>query len=447
VALNVRGFLACLLVIGGVVCGGPVSAGSGDGDWRRFREVHVPENIQDGPVGIALESSVIENCRPDLADIRIGSSDGSPVPFFVTSATVGQDPEPFPANVFKVIRKPGKWTDIWVDKTGKVLTRGVRIQTSSKNFVKNVELRGSDSIRESYVIRMDGLIADIGSPVPLRSLDIFHPLNSFQYIHVRILDQEDLPLNVEGVLCHPPESETGTSRPMPVIILENRTVNREAATSMLVDFGEKRFPLTRLCVTTPAPEFRKRATLFGASSPNPPSWSKFFETTFFRLRREEAAKEHLCARMQPQPYRYVRIELSGGKDSAVALDGVKAQGEFRMAVFRYGRDATYRLYYDNPKAESAGGEPFSSSIDVRQLAQLSQSVSLGPEQKIVGPARSLKAKQPKQQVVSSLWKIGGVLVLLVGLVLLFSLMLRERSLRRMERRNRVRLLDERWHRD
>ena len=294
---------------------------------------------------------------------------------------------------------------------------------------------------------MDGLIADIASPVPLRTLDIFHPLNSFQYVHIRILDQEDLPLNVEGVLCHPPVSEAGLSRPLTIRVLENRPLNREAATSMLVDLGEKRYPLTEVTVTTAVPEFTKKVNLFGASSPNPQSWNKFYQGTFFRLRREEVTKEQLSASVPPQPFRYVMIELSGRGGPAVTLDEVKARGSFRMAVFDYRREATYRLYYDNPKAKPADSPPFSSSIDVKHLADVSKGVGLAPEQKNVTAAQSPKRKQPEQEVGQGIWRIAGVLVLLVGLVLLFSIMLKARSLRRMERRGTVGFWHERRHRD
>ena len=150
--------------------------------WKHFREIHIPTEVKEGLVGVALESELLEKCRPDLADIRVVSSAGMSVPVLVTEAPDGEDPPPFPVQVFRVTKRPGKFTEIWIDKNAKVLTRSVIIQTSSKDFVRKVELRGSHNARETYVIRVDGLIADLVKPAPFRSLDIEHPLNNFQYI-------------------------------------------------------------------------------------------------------------------------------------------------------------------------------------------------------------------------------------------------------------------------
>ena len=70
--------------------------------------------------------------------------------------------------------------------------------------MRKVELRGSDNACEQYVIRMDGLIADLVGPAPLRSLDIMHPLNNFQYVCLRILDEGQTPLKIESCTLSPP---------------------------------------------------------------------------------------------------------------------------------------------------------------------------------------------------------------------------------------------------
>ncbi len=128
------------------------------------------------------------------------------MPILLTEEPDGEDGPPFPAQVFRVTKRPGKFTEIWIDKKAKVLTRSVIIQTSSKDFARKVELRGSDNARDTYVIRVDGLIADLGKPEPFQTLDIEHPLNNFQYLQLRILDDDQPPLKIDNVLCCPANS-------------------------------------------------------------------------------------------------------------------------------------------------------------------------------------------------------------------------------------------------
>jgi len=402
--------------------------------WTRFRDISIPDHVPDGLVGIALESNVVENCRPDLADVRIVASKGNVVPAIMTGTVDDSDSEAFLIPTFRTSRRAGKWTDIWIDKTAKVLSRGVMIKTSSQDFVRRVEVRGSDNNRESYVIRMDGLIADIASPVPLRTLDISFPNNNFQYILLRILDQEKPPLKMDGVLCYPPSASDALYRDLSARVIENRAIPSAGSTLLVADLGEKRFPLTRLAITTPVPEFVKKATVLAAASLNSESWIPISEGVVFRLRREDAVKEKLTAQVKPLPFRYIKVELSGGNGGPIPVESLQAWGTFRMAVFDHRRGESYRLYYDNPRAAAPVTDATRSSINVNQLAAASSEMTLGPEQKtVVTPSHAEGPEKPEKKGTPGVWTAVGLAMVLLGLLLLFLIMLRIRSSRRAYR--------------
>jgi hypothetical protein len=197
---------------------GPVFAEFKTSDWKRVRSIQVPADLPDGPAGIVLESGVTDKCRPDVGDIRILASNGMPAPVTITDPAVDDEVRPIPAQIFRVAKTAGKWTDIAIDKTGKILTSGIIIGTRSKDFIRRVEIRGSDNVRDAYVIRMDGLIADVGGATPLSSLKLTHPLNNFQYIYLRILDGDQAPLKIDSVQCCPPDPEPLLERPLDRIL-------------------------------------------------------------------------------------------------------------------------------------------------------------------------------------------------------------------------------------
>jgi Protein of unknown function (DUF3999) len=401
--------------------------------WNRFRDVTIPDQVPDGLVGIALESNVVEQCRSDLEDVRVVSSRGNVVPAMVTGIVGDSDSQTFPVRTFKVSTRAGQWTDIWIDKTSKTLARGVSIKTSSQGFVRKVEVRGSDNNRESYVIRMDGLIADIASPVPLRTLNIFFPNNNFQYIFLRILDQGKPPLKVEGVLCYAPSASNSVCRELTPRVVENRANPSAGSTLLVADLGENRFPLTRLSISTPAREFIQKATVLAAPSLNSESWKPVSEGVLFRLRREDAVKEKLTVRVKPLPFRYIRLQLSGGTGGPISVDSLQAWGGFRMAVFEHHRGETYRLYYGNPGAR-APGTATRFSMNVNRLAAASSEVTLGAERKIVvGPSAAGKPDKREKKGTLGIWSAVGLGLVLAGLLFLFLIMLRIRSSRRAYR--------------
>jgi len=398
--------------------------------WRCFRDVSIGSEVPDGPVGIALESGLLEKCRPDLADLRLVDTDGQIIPYMVTDGRAGEEPEPVPARIFRMARKPGAWTDLWLDMSAKVLTRGVLIQTPARDFVRRIEVRGSDSANESYVIRLDGLIADLREPLPLRSLAVMYPVHNFQYLHVRILDQDQPPLNIEGVFCYPPAPENKLARPVDARIMENHGDPGSGTTTIVVDLGEHRFPVTELRISSPTKAFAKKVALFAAPSASEKSWNKIHEGAFMRLVREGASEENLKARFNPCTFRYLNLVLSGPGSPPVVVDRVYATGTIRLLAFNHRQGRGYRLFYDNPQ----GAPPIlDTGMSSSVAAEASANVQMGPEQKNTVPPKPAQSASRAASQTSRAGIMAAVLMVLVGLLLLFSLMLKARSGRKAGR--------------
>ncbi|MGO9123173.1 MAG: DUF3999 family protein [Desulfomonilaceae bacterium] len=421
-------FIFCLILLFTSTTLALSSAEFNSNGWKRFREIHIPAEVKEGPVGIALESELLEKCRPDLADIRVVSSGSTAVPILITEASDGEDAAPFPAQVFRVTKRPGKFTEIWIDKKAKVLTRAVIVQTSSKDFARKVELRGSRNARDSYVIRVDGLIADLVKPVPLQSLDIEHPVNSFQYLQLRILDEDQPSLKIDNVLCCPANVGVNLTKNLELQITEKGVTG---SNSVEFDLGQKRFPLTSVRISSKTKEFIKTIRIAGRSSANGDPWKDFYDGTLFRIHKEDTLKEKLQAEFKPQLYRYVKLELLGSRPT-VSVDEIQAIGAVRMAVFEHRKDLTYRIYYDNGQAKPQFGKA-PSVTNLGHIAALSSEIKLSGELKVpeapvvIEPVRSEEASTQ-----SILRKFVGMALLLLGLLILFIVMLRTRGLRRRE---------------
>ncbi len=398
--------------------------------WLRSKDIQIPPHIQEGLVGVALESSVLARCKQDLSDVRIVGSDGKPVPTWITPLVETEEPSPFQARVFRVSKKPGKWTEIWVDKGTKVLTREVILETSSKDFIRKVELRGSDNAKDAYVILMDGIVMDLEKPLPIRSLEIPHHLNNFQYLQIRILDDEQAPLKIENVSCRPPGSGSGLKWQLDVRVMENRVLPSTNTAVTVADLGERRFPVTSVKISTGSKTFAKTARIFGGNSESPDSWTKLYEGPFFRMQKEEASKERLSAAFQLQLFRYIKVELDG-PGAPVAVNDLEAHAAVRIAVFDYRKGPSYRLYYENPQAKADETATLDRNLNVETIASIAQEIRLGPEEK-GHPAISPKTSAPVEEHQSfSLRQMAGIALLLVGLLVLFGMMLKARSVRRM----------------
>ncbi len=437
---NIR--LAMLLTFAALLCFFAAQSIAAELDfsaWKSYRNLRIPSEFPSGIAAVALESNVLEKCRPDLADVRIMASDRSEVQFTIMESPGEEDLNPFPVRVFRTSRNAGKWTDIWIDKSAKTLTKGVLLQTSSRDFLRKVEIRGSDNGKEEYVVSMDGLVMDVSKPLPIHNLRLVHTVNNFQYVHLRIIDDDMPPLKIEGVLCYPPSPTNYMSRPLDFRIIEKKTDIATNTTTLVLDLGEKRFPLERLAITTPARDFSAKLILSGASSSTPDIWKKFHEGTVFRVQKEDAVKDDLTAMVKPQNFRYLKLELIGSK--AVPVEKIDLTASMRAVVFNYTKGFNYRLLYDNPSAVAVHHDDKLLSVNMTRIASASLETSLDEEQKNLPAPPAPQRLTEVEPVQSSNWtKAFGIAMLLIGLLFLFGLMLRARSLKRAERRRNSRIV-------
>lgn len=405
--------------------------------WKRYRDIIIPAHVTEGPVGIVLESDVLEHCRPDLGDVRVVSGAGAVMSGTPAVSSPQSETETFPVRTFRVVEKPGKYTDIVVDKTAKVVSRGILIKTSSKDFVRTVEVRGAHVTGESYVVKMDGLIADMSSPLPVRQLNVFYPLNNFRYLFVRILSENKPLLKIEGIECFPPQLGNPLSKPLSSRLVENRTDPSSGVTITVVDLGRHRLPPTSVSIGTQTPEFVKKAVLYGAASESPEAWEKTREEVLFRIRRNEAVSERLTIAMDPKPFRFIKLELSEGSRGTVTVDEIRTVGARRLVVFDRRPEEAYRLYYDNPEATAAGPSAAVVGEKLQSAAQAASEIQLGPERKNIAANKPQPPAKPVPETTSSSFgKWLGIAMLLMGLILLFSLMLKALSARRISRRRK-----------
>jgi hypothetical protein len=413
----------------------PAAAEFDASGWKYYRNIRIPLERPSGIAAVALESNVLEKCRADLADIRILASDGSLPRFAIFEAPADEELNPFPVRVFRTARMTGKWTDIWIDKSAKSLTKGILLETSSKDFIRKVEIRGSDNGKEEYVISMNGMIMDVSSPLPIHSLKLLHPVNNFQYLHLRIIDDDMPPLKIESVSCYPPSPANYLSRLLDYRVLQKRTDPSANAITMILDLGDKRFPLGSLTVSSTAKDFSGKVVLSGGSSASPESWKRFHEGIIFRARKEEAIKEELSLGIKPLLSRYLKLEFVGA-NKAVPIEKVYLSANMRVAVFDYTKGLTYKLYYDNPSAAAGPHDDKLLTANMARIADAYVDTSTEEEYRSTKAAPRPEVVHAEQPVQSHNWTKGvGIAMLLIGLLLLFSLMLRARSLRKAEKRN------------
>lgn len=422
------GFAVIILLGLSVLPATGIAAAFDDRAWRFSRAIRPSQGAGEGYVALSLDSNIIDKCRADLADLRVVSSTGLEVPCLVVEAGDTDAPGPFPVKVFRISRGE-QCTDIWIDKTAKTITRGIMLETSSRDFMRKVELRGSDNAREEYVIRMNGLILNSKGPPPISSLSVMHPLNGHQYIHIKVLDQEEPPLKITGVQCYPPLPAKTQAPAINMTISENRVDRVRHSTELVAEMTDTTFPVHGIAIATSAKEFRKKVVISASNVLSPNEWEKVHEDVLFKVQKELAVAEKLETTFPARALRSLKVELSGGTPEPVPVDGIVAKLTIKALVFRQGLGETYRLYYGNSDALPSPGLPEAKATDLTGLLVGSASVTVGEETKVVRPVeREPRQPPPPEKQRTSYRSLAGAALLIGGVLLLLLIgAMRKRS--------------------
>jgi hypothetical protein len=376
-------------------------------------------------VAVPVESEILNRCRPDLRDLRVVDSSGEQKPSQILPSAAVHRTAPYPVRVFRVLREHDQWTDIWIDKTTKSLAECLIIKTPSNGFLRNVEIRGSDNARDAYVIRQDGLIAAFGAPVKLRSLDIRHPVNNFQYLHVRVHDDGDSPIKIAGAECCPP-GDVRKPIEQPLRIVDIDAGEDDRTISIMADLGETRHPIRSVEVESRSGEYLAKAEVSLSDSISDGSWKTVHSGVVFRLRKKSATKARNRLMFKPDPSRYLKLDLSG---KIPDVEGLRAESIMMVLVFKRTSGESYRMIYGNPAAKDKGPILKTGQWRLKDLLDDSKDIQVSGPQRV--PIKKVEKKEPKKKktnitdyAVSLTLKICGAIALLVGLLLIFRAMLK-----------------------
>jgi hypothetical protein len=127
----------------------------------------------------------------------------------------------------------------------------------------------------------------------------------------------------------------------------------------------------------------------------------------------------------------------------VAVEKIQATGTMRLAIFEYRRGLNYKLFYDNPSAEAVKTSPAAVLSNLGRIVSASTSIKLGEEHPNVPIPAPKMEPQVETKAAPTFWRFVGVVLLAVSLLLMFSLMLKARSLRKSMRGRNSRVISTR----
>ena len=334
----------------------PLFAAVNETDWRYYKQATLAEDFgATGLVALELDPEVYAHASPTLGDLRVANQqDGQEQPYklLVESGDLRR------ASVSANMRDLGhteQSTSFVLDLLSDgVLHNELEIQTSSRNFQRQVAIEGSDDGESWRILRNDGIIFDLTIEergFTTRDTRVTYPDSTARFLRVQITDEDLEPLSIGGgvvFFARQLEPRRGT---LPLTIVGREDDAEQKETVLLLDGGRAGFPANRIELDIPQRNFYRQVSVEGSNDLE--IWRDVQSNeTLYDFDTSKFVGNDLLIGFGESRVRYYRVTIANEDNPPLSVDGARAGGFVRKLVFSADPGQSYRLYYGNPEASA-----------------------------------------------------------------------------------------------
>ena len=324
--------------------------------WQFFQPVVLPADLAETSlVEVVPGREVFPHSARGLADLRILEVDSQrEVPYVLLVERGEQRRSSVAVRMRDLGHVPGQQTTFILDLEREgILHNELEIITTSNNFQRDIVVEGSEDAENWRVLDDSGQIFDFTIAergFTTRDTRVKYPSSTARYLRVRIVDEDQPPLEVGGAVVFfaqqlpPRETEISANITSRVEDVQGRE------TLLFLDLGISGFPANRITVTTSQENFYRQARLEGGEDNQ--TWTLLQDTeALYVFNTPKFQGRKLSLRYPESRFRYYRLTILNEDDHPLPVTGAQASGFLRKLIFFADPRVSYRLYYGSPNAE------------------------------------------------------------------------------------------------
>lgn len=349
-------FLALALISVGLLAT-VVHADFTSSQWQyRAPIVVTTQSGKAASVELVLNDVVYQHANNTLSDLRI-MRDVTEVPYVMTKSAPRRQQEVYRARIFNKGSVPGESTTFMVDVgSNGIFHNQLHIDTTSHNFTRQVEVRGStdatnwvvlERAARVYDFTIDNTSASRGSSV--QETTVYYPETTYRYLQINIIDRGEAPLVIGGAQIRREVSVPAKRVPYATTIVEQHEDPEHQATVLAVDMLARGIPTDQMNLDIAGGNFQRSVALEGSDDQK--QWSPvLFRDAIFSFDTSKFSGSKTTIDYPESHYRYFRLTIFNKDNAPLQVRSVLAQGYIRTLVFEGTPTTAYTLYYGNPKA-------------------------------------------------------------------------------------------------
>jgi hypothetical protein len=325
-------------------------------DWRYVKTIQLPRDLAgEGLAATTPDIEVFAQGAPGLADLRVVENGEAEVPFQIVVDRGARQRELRPARIRDLGFVPGEHTSFVVEASQPgALHNEVEILTPSHNFQRTVQLEGSNDDETWMVLREGARIFDFTLTDPnftTRDTRVRYPESTVRYLRVRILDQQEEPLNITGASVFSVQERPDRETLFPADIIGRSEDQQRRASVLNLDLRANGIPTSRVKVNTDQVNFYRRVLL--EASGDSQTWEPIIESgELFSYDTPKFVGSQLTLSYPETSRRYLRLTIYNEDNQPLDIGGMEVFGVSRRLLFSVRPGASYALYYGNADARA-----------------------------------------------------------------------------------------------
>jgi hypothetical protein len=342
--------------------------------WPFFVEV-TPNAGAPGIYDLVVPLEVMDKAREDLADLRLYDSSSREIPYAVRIRREIADKREIGARVFNRAIVGSTTSEVSVDLGESPGEHNeVEIETSGKNFRRQVEVEGSDSGKEWRTLETGGMLFSFEAQNrAVASSRVTYPTSRYRYLRVRVLRDEltdDKAPEITGVRVMMAVRAKGELTTWAVYVPLYQLLRNQGApaSQWTIDLGA-RVPCDRLTLEIMDASFSRP---FYIESVDDPENVRLIASG--ELTRHVGEARPLVITFDEEVYaRKLRLLITDYSNQTLSITSIQASAPARQLVFELKEPSAQplRLFFGNPKV-TAPHYDFEKELPLRLLTKPGQ---------------------------------------------------------------------------
>ncbi|HEX3031869.1 MAG TPA: DUF3999 family protein, partial [Bacillota bacterium] len=330
----------------------PVQAAYTNQDWAYRRLIEPPASQQPSSqtsaaaeagaeqyARVMLDGQTFDHAVPGLADLRIVQG-AAEIPYYVSTHTTSPEVKTFSAAMLNNSLVVAAYSSFVLDLSEiKQPHNKLSIQTTSTNFLRRVEIEGTDKLSNPWnKLTTTDHIFDFRDG---HSTEVNYSLNNFRYLRVKIWNKSEPPLAITG-------AQVFYQSPVKVEEIKltpdfSVSANPNNKTSLVTfDLGSRNFPTDGIELKCSDENFSRRVSIEGSNDGK--YWqSAGEEGTIYSYSVDNQVGKNLTLKYTELAFRFVRVVIYNQDNAPLHIYGGILSSPARIVIFPYDQGKEYFL--------------------------------------------------------------------------------------------------------